>query len=73
MIMLAMWMVQLEGVGKNFERLAYLELLKAKPFGAVYDFYCVQNGVPASEKYIGKVEEYESDILAKRSTPIVAD
>ena len=39
-------LVKFEEKGKNFERLALLELLKTIPFGAVYDYYCMKNKVP---------------------------
>jgi len=52
--------------GKNFERLAYLELMKTKPFGAVYDYYCMKSGKPAGEDYIQEIQKYEKDVLLKR-------
>lgn len=52
--------------GKNFERLAYLELMKTKPFGAVYDYYCLVNGVPAGEDFIKEIQKYEQSVLMKR-------
>ncbi len=55
-----------EDEGKNFERLALLELLKTKPFGAVYDYYCASNNVPISEDYISEIQKYECDVLSKR-------
>jgi L-rhamnose isomerase len=55
-----------EKSGKNFERLAYLELMKTKPFGAVYDYYCLINGVPAGEEYIKEIQKYEQSVLMKR-------
>jgi L-rhamnose isomerase len=55
-----------EKEGKNFERLAYLELLKSKPFGAVYDYYCLINDVPVGEDYIKEIQKYEGTILSKR-------
>jgi L-rhamnose isomerase len=55
-----------EKEGRNFERLAYLELLKAKPFGAVYDYYCLINDVPVGEDYIKEIQKYETTVLAKR-------
>ena len=58
-----------EESGKNFERLAFLELLKTKPFGAVYDYYCLINNVPIGEDYIKEIQEYEVDVLSKR-TPV---
>ena len=35
-------LVKFEEQGKTFERLAYLELMKTKPFGAVWDYYCIR-------------------------------
>jgi L-rhamnose isomerase len=55
-----------EEVGKNFERLAFLELMKTKPFGAVYDYYCSINNIPVGEDYIEEVQKYEADVLSKR-------
>lgn len=57
---------QLEEKGKYFERLAFLEALKGKPFGAVWDYYCQQNDVPVSDEYIGKIQKYEKEVLLKR-------
>ena len=52
---------------KNFERLALLEILKSKPFGAVYDFYCMNNNVATGEDYITEIQKYETDVLKKRN------
>ncbi len=59
-------LVKFEEEGKNFERLAYLELLKSMPFGAVWDYYCLKSNVPVGEEYIEKIAAYEKDILLKR-------
>jgi len=59
-------LTEFEIKGKNFERLAYLELMKTKPFGAVYDYYCMKNGKLAGEDYIREIQKYEKDILLKR-------
>jgi L-rhamnose isomerase len=56
-----------EESGNNFERLAWLEVLKTKPFGAVYNYYCLINNVPVSEDYIAEIQQYEKDILSKRN------
>lgn len=56
-----------EEKGQNFERMAMLEILKTKPFGAVWDYYCMQEGVPVGEAYIMEVQDYENEILAKRN------
>ena len=59
-------LVGFEKEGKNFERLAYLELLKTMPFGAVYDYYCLLNDVPVGEDFIKEIEKYEAGVLMKR-------
>jgi L-rhamnose isomerase len=59
-------LIKLEEEGKYFERLAMLEELKTKPFGAVWDFYCLVNDVPAAEKYITEIQQYEKEVLSKR-------
>jgi len=55
-----------EDQGKNFERLALLELMKTKPFGSVWDYYCLQEGVPVGEEYITEVQNYEQNVLSTR-------
>jgi L-rhamnose isomerase len=58
---------EFEEKGKNFERLAFLELLKTKPFGAVYDYWCMINNVPVGEDYIKEIQKYEVEVLSKRT------
>jgi L-rhamnose isomerase len=58
---------ELEEAGKNFERLAFLELLKTKPFGSVYDYYCLTHNVPANEDYVTEIQKYEKEILKERA------
>ena len=55
-----------EEVGKNFERLAYLELLKTKPFGTVWDYYCLKSKVLVGKDYIDDILKYEKEVLMKR-------
>jgi L-rhamnose isomerase len=59
-------LVNYEEKGKNFERLALLELLKTKPFGAVYDYYCMKKNVPVAQDYIADIIKYEEEVLMKR-------
>jgi L-rhamnose isomerase len=59
-------LVKYEEGGRNFERLALLELLKTMPFGAVYDYYCMKNKVPVGQEYIDEIEKYEKEVLLKR-------
>ena len=59
-------LVKFEEEGRNFERLALLELLKTKPFGAVYDYYCFKSKVPVGQDYIDEIMKYEKEVLLKR-------
>jgi L-rhamnose isomerase len=56
-----------EAAGKNFERLALLEEAKGLPWNAVYDYFCLKNNVPVAESYIQEIQQYEKDVLGKRS------
>jgi L-rhamnose isomerase len=49
-----------------FERLAMLELLKTKPFGAVWDYYCLKHDVPVAQDFITEIQKYEKEVLSKR-------
>lgn len=55
-----------EDTGKYFQRLALLEESKALPWNAVYDYFCLTEGVPAGEDYIPEVEKYEMEVTSKR-------
>jgi L-rhamnose isomerase len=59
-------LVKFEEEGKYFERLALLELLKTKPFGMIYDYYCMKNNVLTGQDYIDEIMKYEKDVLLKR-------
>ena len=59
-------LVKFEEKGRNFERLALLELLKTMPFGAVYDYYCMINDVPVGQDYVDEILKYETEVLLKR-------
>ena len=56
----------LEVVGNYTARLALLEEIKGLPFGAVWDFYCLQQGVPVGISYMDEIHAYEKQELAKR-------
>jgi L-rhamnose isomerase len=59
-------LVKFEEEGKTFERLSLLELMKTKPLGAVWDYYCMKNKVPVSQDYIEEISSYEKEVLLKR-------
>lgn len=55
-----------EAEEKGFERLALLEEAKSMPWNAVWDMFCMRNGVPVGEEFISGVEEYEAEVTSKR-------
>lgn len=57
---------QLQEEGNFTERLALMEEFKTYPFGAVWDFYCEQMGVPVRETWLENVKTYEQEVLLKR-------
>lgn len=59
-------LIEMEEKFENFERLAMLEELKTMPFGAIWDFYCLKEGVPVGRDYIGVIQQYEKEVLNKR-------
>jgi L-rhamnose isomerase len=59
-------MQQFEAKDKLFQRLALQEELKSMPWGAVWDMFCLQNGVPVGDDYITEIEQYEKAVTSKR-------
>ncbi len=57
---------RLETEKDNTARLALVEELKTLPLGAVWDFYCLTQGVPVGRAWLAEVKEYERSVLAKR-------
>ena len=47
-------------------RLAMLEELKTLPFGAVWDYYCLQQDIPVGYTWLDVVKQYEKDVLSER-------
>ena len=37
------------------------------PFGAVFDYFNLKNGVPVGEEFIPAIQQYERDVLSKRN------
>ena len=52
--------------GDFTSRLALQEDYKALPFGPVWDMYCLKQGVPVENEWLGEVKQYEKDVLSKR-------
>lgn len=59
-------LARLEADGKGARKLALMEAMKTMPFGAVWDRLCLESNVPAGAAWIGEVEAYEKNVLAKR-------
>ena len=55
-----------ERAGDYTARLALLEALKGMPFGGVWDFYCLQQGVPVGVSFLDEVRAYEQQVLSRR-------
>jgi L-rhamnose isomerase len=55
-----------ESAGDFTTRLALMEDAKTLPFGPVWDYYCLQQDVPAGETWIAEVKKYEQNVLSKR-------
>ncbi len=62
----------LEAAGDFTARLATLEELKTLPFGAVWDYYCLEQGVPVGGAWLEQVKQYEREVLVGRSEAIVS-
>ena len=57
---------EIEVSGDYTKRLALLEELKGLPFGAVWDAFCLREGVPVGVRYVDEIQAYERRELAKR-------
>jgi len=60
-------MRELEVAGDYTQRLALLEELKSLPFGAVWDTFCLQQGVPVGIGFMDEIRDYEKQELSKRA------
>jgi len=56
----------LDVAGDYTTRLALLEELKGMPFGAVWDYYCLQQDVPVGISFMHGIQTYEAKVLAER-------
>jgi L-rhamnose isomerase len=58
---------QFEAEGDFTSRLALMEDAKLLPAGAVWDYYCARQDVPAGEAWLAEIKNYERTVLAKRN------
>ncbi len=57
---------QFDAEGDYTRRLATLEALKGMPWSAVWDAYCLRQGVPVGLSFMDEIETYEREVLSKR-------
>jgi L-rhamnose isomerase len=57
---------QMEAAGDLTSRLAMLEESKTLPFGAVWNYYCIKQNVPAESDWLKEVRDYEAKVTSKR-------
>jgi L-rhamnose isomerase len=55
-----------EAEGDYTTRLALLEEMKLMPAGAVWDFHCESQSVPAADGWMKEIRRYQSEVLAWR-------
>ncbi len=55
-----------EAEGDYTRRFALMEERKTLPLGAVWDYYCMENNVPADGEWFSIVKAYEKEVLSKR-------
>ncbi len=60
-------MRELDVSGDFTQRLALLEELKGLPFGAVWDYVCLQQEVPVGISFMENIRDYEAQVLSKRT------
>ncbi len=56
----------LESAGDFTARLAALEQAKSLPFGAVWEYYCLQQSVPVGAAWLEQVKRHEREVLVTR-------
>jgi L-rhamnose isomerase len=52
-------------------RLALMEEVKGLPWAAVWDYYCMSEGVPVGAEWLDRVTRYESEVLSGRDARCV--
>ncbi len=57
---------QFESAGDYTSRLALMEEIKTLPHGAVWDYYCQMQNVPAGRQWLDEVKQYEREELSRR-------
>lgn len=56
----------LEAEGDYTSRFALLEEYKSLPYGAIWDYFCLQQDTPVGSAWLDEVKTYERNVLATR-------
>lgn len=48
------------------KRLILTEEHKSYPYGAVYNYFCLREGVPISDSYLNEIKKYEKNVISSR-------
>jgi len=54
------------------QRLVLFEEEKSRPWAAVWDYYCLQKGVPVGTAWFDEIRQYEKQVLSQRSSGAAA-
>ena len=60
-------LTQLQNEGRLTELMVMQEEVKMLPFGDIWEHYCETEGVAAGTEWFKEIEEYEKEVLSKRS------
>ena len=61
------YLKKLQDESRFTELMMQNEELKTYPFGAVWERWCLSQGVPAGEDWFAAVQKYEEEVLSKRT------
>jgi putative protease len=56
-----------EKAGNFTDRLALMDESRTMPVSAVWNQFCLDEGVPAGSDYLSNIHAYESEVLSRRS------
>ncbi|MCX8160027.1 MAG: L-rhamnose isomerase [Candidatus Saccharicenans sp.] len=57
---------QAELAGESLAKLAWRQIARDLPLGAVWDYYCLNHNVPPEDMWLAEVKDYEEQVLSQR-------
>lgn len=57
---------QAELAGESLVKLAWRQVARDLPLGAVWDYYCLNHNVPPENLWLAEVKDYEDQVLSQR-------